>query len=255
MPTQWNFKNKSVLITGGSRGIGAATAIAFAAAGARVALNFKSNAEAAKATIKQLKGEGHVAIKADISNPSSVRKLVDAVVREFQGLDILVNNAGVFFAHPVTEVSYDQWQEAWSRTMSTNLLGAANAAYCAARHMMKNGGGRIINVGSRGAFRGEAAQPAYGASKAGLHAMSQSLAQALAPHQIFVGAVAPGFVETAMAREHLTGPMKEAIMNQSPLGRVAKVDEVAHAILFLASDQAAFTTGCILDINGASYLR
>ncbi len=255
MQTEWNFKGKNVLITGGSRGIGRATAIAFARAGARVAINFQQDGDAARKTIQEMEGEGHIAVQADIARADSVRELVDAVLAEFGQLHIAVNNAGIFFSHPLTEVTYEEWQQAWSRTLEVNLLGAAHVAYCVARHMIEQGGGRLVNVGSRGAYRGEAAQPAYGASKAGLHAMSQSLAQALAPHNIFVGAVAPGFVETAMARAHLTGPMKEAIMNQSPAGRVAKVEEVAHAILFLASENAAWTTGCVLDVNGASYLR
>jgi len=255
MGTEWNFKGKHVLITGGSRGIGRATAMAFARAGARVAINFQKDEAAAQKTLREMDGEGHLAIQADIAEADSVRNLIEKVVEAFGQLHIAVNNAGVFFSHPLPEVSYEIWQQAWSKTLGINLIGAANIAYCAARHMIEQGGGRIVNVGSRGAFRGEAAQPAYGASKAGLHAMSQSLAQALAPHNIFVGAVAPGFVETAMARAHLTGPMKEAIMNQSPAGRVAKVEEVAHAVLFLASEEAAWTTGCVLDVNGASYLR
>jgi len=116
-------------------------------------------------------------------------------------------------------------------------------------------GGRIINISSRGAFRGEPECPAYGASKAGMNALSQSLAVALAPQGISVYAVAPGFVETAMARPFLTGEMADAIRNQSPLGRVATVDDVAYWVVCLAAPDAAFATGAILDVNGASYLR
>jgi NAD(P)-dependent dehydrogenase (short-subunit alcohol dehydrogenase family) len=121
--------------------------------------------------------------------------------------------------------------------------------------MIKNGGGRIVNVSSRGAFRGEPESPAYGASKAGLNAMSQSLAKKLAKHNIFVGVVAPGFVETDMAAELLTGPEGDGIRNQSPLGRVARPEEVARAVLFLAAEGSEFMTGAIIDVNGASYLR
>ena len=121
--------------------------------------------------------------------------------------------------------------------------------------MMKSGGGKIINITSRGAFRGEPNAPAYGASKAGLNAMSQSLAQYLAPYNIFVGVVAPGFVETDMARDYLEGAGGEAIRNQSPLQRVAQPEEVAYPVLFLASEGAEWLTGAILDANGASYLR
>lgn len=250
-----DFTDKTVLITGGARGIGRATAIAFASRGARVAINFRSNNEAAREAVEMLPGEGHLAIRADISQPEAVRQMVDAVIREFGQLDIVVNNAGIFEPHPIDSSSYEAWQESWNQTLATNLTGAANVCYCAAQHMIRQGGGRIVNVSSRGAFRGEPAQPAYGASKAGLNAMGQSLALALAPYQIFVGTVAPGFVETDMAIGYLEGDAGAAIKQQSPLNRVARPEEVAFAILFLASEQAGFTTGCILDINGASYLR
>lgn len=250
-----DFTGKTVLITGGSRGIGRAAAVAFARKGARVAISFRSNKQAALETMEMLQGEGHLPIQADISRPEVVRQMVDTVVREFGHLDILVNNAGIFEAHPIDRCSYEEWQESWKRTLDANLTGAANACYCAARHMIRQGGGHIVNVSSRSAFRGEPGQPAYGASKAGMNAMGQSLAQALAPHHIFVGTVAPGFVETDMAEEVLNSDAGDAIRRQSPTGRVARPEEVAYCILFLASEQAAFTTGCILDINGASYLR
>ncbi|MCB0553690.1 MAG: SDR family oxidoreductase [Phaeodactylibacter sp.] len=250
-----DFTDKTVLITGGARGIGRATAIAFAGRGARVAINFRSNNEAAREAVEMLSGEGHLAIRADISQPEAVRQMVDAVIREFGQLDIVVNNAGIFEPHPIDSSSYEAWQESWNQTLATNLTGAANVCYCAAQHMIRQGGGRIVNVSSRGAFRGEPAQPAYGASKAGLNALGQSLALALAPYHIFVGTVAPGFVETDMAIGYLESDAGAAIKQQSPLNRVARPEEVAYAILFLASEQAGFTTGCILDINGASYLR
>jgi 3-oxoacyl-[acyl-carrier protein] reductase len=246
-----DFTGKKVLITGGSRGIGRATALAFAERGARVAINFHADSEAAAHTCEELPGEGHFAIKADVSKPEAARMLVETAVREFDGLDIVVNNAGIFWAHPIDEVDYGEWQRVWQRTLATNLIGPANICYWAAQHMIPRGGGRIINVSSRGAFRGEPRQPAYGASKAGLNAMSQSLAQALAPYNIFVGVVAPGFTETDMARERID----DDIRRQSPLGRVALPEEVAYGILFLASPGAEFMTGAILDINGASYLR
>ncbi|MEL6925611.1 MAG: SDR family oxidoreductase [Bacteroidota bacterium] len=250
-----NFTGKCVLITGGARGIGKATATAFAKAGARVAINYRSNHEAAKATIQELPGGPHLAMQADISQPDEVKSLVDKTIDEFGCIDILVNNAGVHNFHPIDEVSYEQWQAEWHYTLGVNLLGAANAIYCVAQHMIEQGGGRIVNVSSRGAFRGEPDQPAYGASKAGMNAMSQSLAQKLAPHHIFVGIVAPGFVETDLAAEILSGPRGEGIRQQSPLNRVAKPEEVARGVLFLAAEGTEFMTGAILDINGASYLR
>ncbi|MEL6720000.1 MAG: SDR family oxidoreductase [Bacteroidota bacterium] len=250
-----NFEGKTVLITGGSRGIGRATAIAFAEAGAKVAINFVRNSAAAKECIEALAGDGHIAIKADIGNASAAQHLVKEAIKEFGQLDILVNNAGVHTVHPIDNCTYEQWREAWQEAISINLIGAANVSYCAAQQMIQQGGGRIVNVSSRGAFRGEPDQPAYGASKAGLNAMSQSLAQALARHKVFVGIVAPGFVETDLAKEILDGPKGEGIRQQSPLGRVAKPEEVARGVLFLASEGSEFMTGTILDINGASYLR
>ena len=168
---------------------------------------------------------------------------------------MLVNNAGVFTPHPMTEVSYEQWQNAWQATLGVNLIGAANVTWCAVQHMIAGGGGRIVNVSSRGAFRGEPGQPAYGASKAGLNAFGQSLARALGPHGIAVATVAPGYVETDMANEHLKSPRGDEIRAQSPFGRVARADEIAAAVLYLASPQAEWSSGAILDLNGASYLR
>jgi NAD(P)-dependent dehydrogenase (short-subunit alcohol dehydrogenase family) len=152
-------------------------------------------------------------------------------------------------------VTYEAWQEEWRRIIDTNLIGVANLCWCAGRQMIKQGHGRIVNVSSRGAFRGEPLAPAYGASKAGLNAMSQSLAQYLAPYNIYVGVVAPGFVDTERVSERLQGVEGEAIRNQSPLQRVARVEEVAYPVLFMASEGAEWVTGAILDANGASYLR
>lgn len=251
-----DFTNKNVLITGGSRGIGRATAIAFAERGARVTINFVNSNEAATATMESLKGENHIAIKANVGNPKHVEYLVQKVVEELGSLDIVVNNAGIYAPHPVAETDYENWQEIWQETLAVNLTGAANLCYCAARQMIAQGtGGRIVNVSSRGAFRGEPRHTAYGASKAGLNALGQSLAQELAPHGIFIGTVAPGFVETDMAKSVLNGPLGAQIRQQSPLGRVAQPAEVAHAILFLAAEGSEFMTGTILDVNGASYLR
>jgi NAD(P)-dependent dehydrogenase (short-subunit alcohol dehydrogenase family) len=181
--------------------------------------------------------------------------MTNAAIREMGQIDVLVNNAGIYIDHPIADIGFDGWHDAWQATLATNLVGPANLSYCVARHMMERGGGRIVNVSSRGAFRGEPDGPAYGASKAGLNAMSQSLAKALAPHNVFVYVVAPGFVETDMAAETLTGPTGDAVRNQSPLGRVAVPEDIARTVLFLASEGSEFLTGCIVDINGASYLR
>ena len=246
---------RAVLVTGGSRGIGAAIARAFAEAGDRVAVHYGSNDSAAAAVRDSLTGEGHVIVQADLADPDAVRAMVDAAAVHLGGLDVLVNNAGVYLAHSVVDSSYEEWQAAWRATLDVNLVGAANVSWCAVQHMTGRGGGRIVNVGSRGAYRGEPRHPAYGASKAGLHALGQSLARALAPHGIAVASVAPGYVETDMTTEELATPAGEVIRAQSPFNRVATAEEIAGAVLYLASPGAEWASGAVLDLNGASYLR
>jgi 3-oxoacyl-[acyl-carrier protein] reductase len=244
---------RAVLVTGASRGIGAAVAQAFAAAGDRVAVHYGSRREQAQQVAASLPGDGHVVAGADLGDPEAVRRMVEEAAAALGGIDVLVNNAGIFEPHPIADTSYEQWQAAWSRTLGVNLVGAANATWCAVRHMGR--GGRIVNVGSRGAFRGEPSHPAYGAAKAGLVAFGQSLARALGPRGIAVTAVAPGFTETDMAADELAGEQGAARRAESPLGRVATPEEVAAAVLYLASPQAELTSGTVLDLNGASYLR
>jgi 3-oxoacyl-[acyl-carrier protein] reductase len=248
------MSGRAVLITGASRGIGRATAVRFAEAGDRVAVHHRDSADLAARLAAELPGTGHVVVQADLADSHAVQAMVDQAADALGGIDVLVNNAGVFTAHPITEVSYQQWQEQWRTTLGVNLIGAANVTWCTVRHMTGNGG-RIINVSSRGAFRGEPESPAYGASKAGLNAFGQSLAIALAPLGIAVATVAPGFVETDMTNEHLKAPRGDALRAQSPFGRVAEADEVAAAVLYLASEPAQWASGAILDLNGASYLR
>ncbi len=248
-------ERRAVVVTGASRGIGAAIARAFAAGGDRVAVHYGHSAAAAEEVAATLHGDGHVVVGADLADPDAVRGMVDGAARELGGLSVLVNNAGVFEPHPVAETSYEEWQRAWHRTLNVNLLGAANASWCAAQHMIRGGGGSIVNVASRGAFRGEPKQPAYGASKAGLVALGQSLARALAPHGISVTSVAPALVDTDMAAENLAGERGAKRRSESPFGRLATAEEVAAAVVFLASADATMTSGTVLDINGASYLR
>lgn len=251
-----DFTGRTALVTGSSRGIGAAIARRLAALGATVAVHYREDRAGAEETVADLRGDGHVLVGADIGDPSAVGRMVAQVVATLGGIDVLVNNAGAYTRHPLDEVTYEEWQQAWSDMLATNLVGAANLTWCVARHMIDGGrAGRIVNVSSRGAFRGEPDHPAYGASKAALNSMSQSLAQHLAPHGITVAAVAPGFVETDMAAPILDGPGGDAIRGQSPLGRVATADEIADVVAFLASDRAVITTGAIVDANGASYLR
>jgi 3-oxoacyl-[acyl-carrier protein] reductase len=229
------------LVTGGSRGIGAAVARRLAELGATVAVGYRADEDAAMSAVASLDGPGHEAVPADVADPAAVRGMVSRVVSTLGGIDVLVNNAGIYRAHPLDATSYQEWCAAWRRTLDVNLLGAANVTWAVARHMIDSGRpGRIVNVSSRGAFRGEPDHPAYGASKAALNSMAQSLAQHLAPHGITVTTVAPDGA---------------AIRAQSPLGRVATVDEIADLVAFLATDRAVMATGAILDANGASYLR
>jgi len=251
------------LVTGASRGIGTAVAAALAGRGVRVALHYRANRSAAEAALAQLPGKGHGLFGADLADPAATFALWDEVAGRLGPADIVVNNAGVFIDHPPLTTNYAAWQVAWQRTLATNLVGPANLALLAAQSMAGRaapvapefGRGRIVNVSSRGAFRGEPDAPAYGASKAGLNALSQSLAKAVAARSVYVYCIAPGWVETEMATSHLAGPAGPAILAQHPLGRVNRTDEVANAVVYCALDAPAAMTGGVIDVNGASYLR
>jgi 3-oxoacyl-[acyl-carrier protein] reductase len=251
-----DFEGRVVLFTGASRGIGRAVAREFAARGATVAVQFRADRAAAEATLASLgQGDGHLALQADVADPGQTRALVGRVVDTLGRVDVLVNNAGTYQEHPVLETGYEDWVEVWRRTVEVNLLGPANLIHAVAPHMVAGGGGRIVNVSSRGAFRGEPTHAAYGASKAGLNSLGQSMARALGGHGIYVTTVAPGYVDTDMAAPFLEGPEGDAIRAQSPLGRVATAEEVARVVVFLATPGAESTTGAVVDVNGASYLR
>lgn len=249
------LEEQTALVTGASGSIGQAIVRKLAEAGARVAIHYHSQMAAAEQLRATLPGNDHLIVPGNIGHPADVSRMVDEVVQTWGRLDILVNNAAIYAEHAVADVSYAEWQAAWERVIGVNLLGAANACYCAARQMIQQRGGRIINVGSRGGYRGEPRFTSYGASKAGLHQLSQSLAQELGAYNIFVTAVAPGFVEGGMGEASLSGPGGDAIRAQSPLNRVARPEEVAHTVLFLAAPGSEFLTGAVIDINGASYLR
>jgi NAD(P)-dependent dehydrogenase (short-subunit alcohol dehydrogenase family) len=270
-PEQSIERSRGVLVTGASRGIGAAVAARFAARGDRVAVHYRGGRDAAEKVLENLGGEGHVRVPAEVGDPPHRQRLVGGAGDAHRRVDVLVNNAAMFTTDPasasrrqdhrIDEVSYEDWVASWRRTVDVNLLGAANVTWCVVRHMLdvepQPGAtrGRVVNVGSRGAFRGEPDVPAYGASKAGLHAMGQSLALVLGQHGIAVTSVAPGFVATDMAASVLDGPGGDAVRGQSPFGRVATPDEVAAAVEYLASPDAEWASGAVLDLNGASYLR
>ncbi len=247
------------LVTGASRGIGAAIAEALAAAGHRVVVHAGRDRAAAERVAASLPGTGHLVVAGDFTSADACERVVAEAVAGLGDLDVLVNNAGIYVSHPITQTSYSDWQQAWRDTLELNLVGPANLAWLVVDHWMRRphgpAGGRLISVGSRGAFRGEPTTPAYGASKAGLHAMTQSLAVAVAPHGIVAAAVAPGFVETEMAQHILDGAEGPAIRAQSPFNRVATPAEVAGVVRWLATDAPSWVTGAVLDANGASYLR
>ena len=244
-----------VLLTGASGGIGRAIARRFAARGDRLALHFHRGTDRVDGLLRSLPGTGHRTFAADLEDAGAIERLVGDVLAAYSRVDVLVNNAGIFLRHPPLEVDYVTWQERFRETLAVNLVAPANLCWQVARSMVAAGGGTIINVSSRGAFRGEPECPAYGASKAGLNSLSQSLALALGPHGVHVFAVAPGFVETAMARDYMTGELAESIRRQSPLGRVARAGDVAYWVVAMADPEAEFATGAIVDVNGASYLR
>ena len=266
--------SRGVLVTGASRGVGAAVAGAFAAHGDRVVVHHRSadSLERAEAVLESLPGSGHAVLAADLADPDAVRGLAEAAAGALGRVDVLVNNAAMIVAppsgsgsrrgdHPLEHTAYDDWVQVWQRTVATNLLGPANLTWCVARQMIDTPPaegvpvGRVVNVGSRGAYRGEPDIPAYGASKAGLHAFGQSMAQRLAPHGIAVTSLAPGFIATEMAGDALEGEAGEATRAQSPFHRVARPEEVAAAVLTLASPGAEWASGAVVDFNGASHLR
>lgn len=247
---------RRVLVSGASRGLGRAVARAFAANGDRVAVHFGSREEEARTTLASLAGTGHTLVGGDLADPSGSVAVVDAAAEALGGIDVLVNNAAVNIRHPLADTPYEEWVAVWQRHVAVNLLATANLSHLAARRMIdQGGGGRIVNIGSRGAFRGEPDHPAYGATKAAVHALGQSLAVSLAPYGIAVASVAPGFFATERVAPRVEGPEGEAIRAQSPFGRVGSAEEIAAAVLWLASPAAEWSSGTILDLNGASHLR
>lgn len=174
------MSGRRVLVTGASRGIGRAVAVAFAARGERVAVHYGSDRQEAEATLRTMEGSGHVLVSGDLGDPETARQVVGTAVAELGGIDVLVNNAAVApdpgNQHDVALVGWEEWQRVWRRMVDVDLLGAAHVTYCVAKHLIdRQRPGSVVNVGSRGAYRGEPSFPAYGAAKAGLHAFGQSI--------------------------------------------------------------------------------
>lgn len=252
--TTLDLTNKVALITGASRGIGAETAIRFGLAGACVAVNYNRGKGEADEIVRSIGEERAFAVGADLADPQAVEAMINAVVARWGRLDVLVNNAAIYDLNEFERDDYEGWQRGWRKTFEVNVFGAANAAFLAMRVMRAQGGGKIINVSSRAAFRGETEFADYGASKAALVNLTRSIARGCAKDNIVASCVAPGFIVTEMAQGQLDKHYDE-IVSQIPLRRVGTVDDVAATILFLASPLADYLNGVTIDINGGSWFQ
>ena len=245
------FTGKVALITGGSRGIGRACALAFAKRGAAVAIGYASNQAAAAETLELIAGAGTkgTAIQFDVADGSAANEAVNKVIAEHGRIDVLVNNAGIAVDGLVMRIK----DEDWDRQLNANLRGAFALIRAVARAMMKQRQGVIINIVSVVGETGNAGQAAYSASKAGLIGLTKSVAKELGSRNIRVNAVSPGFIETDMTSE-LSAQVKTRMLDSIPLGRLGTPGDVANAVAFLASDAASYITGEVLKVNGGMYM-
>ncbi|HKD43800.1 MAG TPA: 3-oxoacyl-[acyl-carrier-protein] reductase [Myxococcaceae bacterium] len=243
-----DFNQKVVFITGGSRGIGRACAIAFANLGAQVVFGYAGNEAAASETLALLRARGK-AIRFDIADTASCAKAVETVIAEFGRLDVLVNNAGIAVDGLVVRTK----DEDWDKQLDVNLKGAFALIRAAARPMIKQRGGAIVNLTSVVGETGNAGQVAYSASKAGLIGLTKSVARELASRNIRVNAVSPGLIETDMT-SRLSAETRAKMIEEIPLSRLGVAAEIANAVVFLASDEASYITGEVLRVNGGMYM-
>jgi 3-oxoacyl-[acyl-carrier protein] reductase len=245
-----DLSGKVAVVTGGSRGIGRACCEVLARAGARVVVNYRVERAAAEDLVRRIEGCGGraAAVAADVAQREEAEMLVDDTVARHGALDVLVNNAGIWAGVPVEEIS----DEEWNRMVAVNLTGTFHTIRAAVPHM-KRRGGRIINVSSTAGQRGESLHCHYAATKGAIIALTKSLAAELAPCGILTNCVAPGWVETDMARGALAAD-GEAIRSTIPLRRAGRPEEIAGAVLFLASDLATYVNGEVLNVNGGSVL-
>jgi 3-oxoacyl-[acyl-carrier protein] reductase len=246
-----DFKEKVVFITGGSRGIGRACALAFARRGATVVISYAGNEAAAAETVKAITEAGSKgkAVRFDVARPEECTKAIDETVKELGRIDVLVNNAGVAIDGLIMRFADADYE----KTLDTNLKGAFNLIRAVSRPMMKQRAGVIINMTSIVGEMGNAGQAAYAASKAGLIGLTKSMAKELAPRNIRVNAVSPGFIETDMT-QHIPEEAKKMMLQVTPLARLGKAEEVAAATVFLASNDASYITGEVLKVNGGMYM-
>ena len=246
MNRMFDLSGKAALVTGGSRGIGRAISLALAAHGARVAINYASNAEAAGATAAECGGEGNaITLPGDVSDTAAAAKLVEEAVTAFGRIDIVVNNAGVTADDLILRMS----EEEWDRVIDTNLKGTFAVTKAALRPMVRQRAGRIINISSVAGMVGNAGQANYAAAKGGIIAFTKAVAKEVASRSITANVIAPGFVDTEMTAG-LTDQQREEIMRMVALGRTATPGDVAPAAVFLASDEAAYITGHVLTVDG-----
>lgn len=246
------FKDRVVLVTGASRGIGRATAVAFAKRGASLVVNFSRGAEAAEETAKLCKEAGSpkvMTLQFNVSESGSVDKAIDSIKEQFGRLDVLVNNAGISRDGLVLRMKDEDWTE----TLDTNLKGSFFCARAASKIMLKARYGRIINISSVVGETGNAGQVPYVSSKAGLLGMTKALARELASRNVTVNAITPGFIETDMT-DALDAKVKEHHLAGVPLARFGKAEEVAESVVFLASESAGYITGQVLGVNGGMYM-
>jgi 3-oxoacyl-[acyl-carrier protein] reductase len=248
-----NLKGKVAIITGASRGIGAATAIRFARGGAHLALNYLQHEAEASSVAARARSYGirAITIQADVSLLDDVRALFERTLAEFGRVDIVLANAGIWTGDAVDELDESKWQQ----TIDVNLKGVYACCHFAAKLMKPRRSGCIITVSSTAGQRGEAFHSHYAASKGGIIALTKSLASELGPHGINVNCVAPGWVDTDMSADPLRKRRElETIVGAIPLRRVASADDIAGPILFLASDLARHITGEVINVNGGSVL-
>ncbi len=250
--TEIDLQGKVALVTGASRGIGKAIALALASAGADVAIGYRSSRSAAEATAAHC-GPRSLLVPGNVADPQNCREMFNRVLSTFGKIDILVNNAGIAEKDSIA-MEFDAWIRHWHTTLDTNLLSAVHLSYLCLPQMVRQGGGKIINVSSRSAFRGETEYLAYAASKAAMVNFTRCLARTFARQNILAYAVAPGFIETDMATEELEHRGDE-IRAQIPSGKLGLPEDVAHVVLFLASDLSNYITGSTIDVNGGSYLH